>query len=133
MKKYVSLFLVTLLGVIVMFQLTACGCNHDRVTTINAVPATCTQTGLTSGSRCLDCGEIVRKPQSTPAVGHKLVTQNGESATCQKTGLTDGKYCSVCGYVSIQQTVIPKSNCVEDSNGCCVTCGDILNPFKFIV
>ena len=55
-------------------------CNHS-LEIIPEVAATCTSTGLTEGSKCKHCGEIMDRQQETPKLEHNFV---------------DGK-CEVCG------------------------------------
>ena len=73
-----------------------------------AVEPTCTQTGLTEGSHCSNCGEIFSAQQPIPAKGHSAVTDPAVPATCAKTGLTEGAHCSVCGEVLVRQETVPK-------------------------
>ena len=46
-----------------------CGENHTVVTD-DAVAATCTETGLTEGSHCSKCGEVLVAQDVVPATGH---------------------------------------------------------------
>ena len=55
--------------------------------TIPAVPATCTETGLTEGKQCTVCGEVIKAQETVAATGHTWA-----DATC-----TVPKTCSVCG------------------------------------
>ena len=68
---------------------------------------TCTDTGLTAGSVCGECGEILTAPEVIPAKGHTEVILPSVAATETSTGLTEGKKCSVCGMVLVEQKVIP--------------------------
>ena len=77
---------------------------HDMITD-PAVPATCTESGLTEGSHCSRCDHKVAQ-QTVPALGHDMITLPGYPATCTQNGLTSGAYCSRCDRV-IPQTVIP--------------------------
>ncbi len=74
---------------------------------LKAVEATCTETGLTAGSRCEFCGEILVEQEVIPAKGHTIVTDEAVEATCTETGLTEGSHCEVCGEVLVEQEVIP--------------------------
>ena len=58
-------------------------CTHANTEPIAAVPATCIATGLTEGSKCSDCGEILTAQEPTPLADHAY---------------TEGA-CSVCGKV----------------------------------
>ena len=39
-----------------------------------SVPATCTTDGLTEGSHCSVCGEVISPQQAVPALGHNYGT-----------------------------------------------------------
>ncbi|MBR4309275.1 MAG: metallophosphoesterase, partial [Oscillospiraceae bacterium] len=68
---------------------------------------TCTASGLTEGSRCTVCGEILIAQEVIPAKGHTEVTDKAVAATCTANGLTEGMHCSVCNTVLTAQQVIP--------------------------
>ena len=61
-----------------------------------AVSATCTTVGLTEGSHCSECNEIVKKQEEVPALGHSwdkgVITKE---PTCTETGIRTFT-CSVC-------------------------------------
>ncbi len=82
------------------------GINHT-LTDVAGKAATCTETGLTTGSKCTTCGNSMDVQETIPALGHKEATSAGYAATCTATGLTDGKYCTVCGVVTKAQQTIP--------------------------
>ena len=66
---------------------------HSPVS-IPAVAPTCTETGLTEGSKCETCGEILTPQETVPALGHAPVTIPGVEPTCTETGLTEGEKCA---------------------------------------
>jgi hypothetical protein len=72
-----------------------------------AVAPTCTKTGLTEGSHCSVCGEVLKKQKTVKALGHTKVIDKGYAATQTEAGLSDGSHCSVCGDVLEPQKVIP--------------------------
>ena len=106
------------------YVVTACGCgetktttlsldpnNHENIVVVDAVSATCTQSGLTEGEKCSACGTVTVAQQTIKAKGHTEVAVNGKEATCTQTGLTDGKKCSDCGTVTVaQQTIAAKGH-----------------------
>ena len=79
---------------------------HKAVTD-EAKAASCTRTGLTEGSHCSVCGEVLVVQTETPALGHKAVADEGKPASCTRTGLTEGSHCSVCKEVLVAQKEIP--------------------------
>ena len=64
-----------------------------------AISASCIQCGLTEGSHCSVCEEIIKEQEIVPAKGHSIIVDSAVSATCTKSGLTEGSHCSVCGTV----------------------------------
>ena len=80
---------------------------------IPAVAPTCTETGLTAGTKCSVCGEILTAQTDVDALGHKAETVAGKDATCTETGLTDGSKCSVCGETLTAQQTIPAKGHTE--------------------
>ena len=79
------------------------------VVTDKAVPATCTESGLTEGKHCSVCNEVIVKQQVVPALGHAEVIDKAVPASCTKTGLTEGKHCSRCNEVLVKQQVVSKT------------------------
>ncbi|MBR5956927.1 MAG: leucine-rich repeat domain-containing protein [Salinivirgaceae bacterium] len=73
----------------------------------SAVSATCTESGLTEGSHCSVCNEVLVKQDTTAALGHTVVVDAAIAATCTEAGKTEGKHCSVCNEMLIAQTEIP--------------------------
>ena len=95
----------------------ACSCGESYSQPINATghvavvdPAvipTCTSTGLTEGSHCSVCNEIIVAQDTVAKLGHSEVTISGYAATCTENGLTDGVKCSVCDEILVAQKTIP--------------------------
>ena len=69
--------------------------------------ATCTETGLTEGSHCAICGEVIKAQEVIPAKGHTAVTDPKVEATCTTPGKTAGVHCSVCNAIMVVQRDIP--------------------------
>ncbi|MDO4622177.1 MAG: hypothetical protein Q4B22_04415 [Eubacteriales bacterium] len=87
-------------------------CGH-KVETKPAVEATCTETGLTEGTYCSVCGEVLTEQKEVPAKGHTEVVDAAVEPTCTSTGLTEGKHCSVCNEVLVSQTEVAKKDHTE--------------------
>ena len=72
----------------------------------STVAPTCTKYGLTEGSHCSVCGEVIVAQDTIAALGHTEVVDAAVAATCTKIGLTEGKHCSVCNAVLVAQDTI---------------------------
>ena len=92
-------------------------CDHDETTPISplghttvvdaAVAPTCTATGLTEGSHCSVCNEVLVAQTTVDALGHTEAVDAAKAPTCTATGLTEGSHCSVCNEVLVAQTTVP--------------------------
>jgi len=101
-----------------------------------AVEPTCTETGLTEGSHCEVCGEVLVAQEVVPAKGHSY-EETVEDATCTETGLITN-ICSVCGDTvtevipakghAYKATAIVNATCTEDGYTVltCANCGDVV-------
>ncbi len=76
---------------------------HTEVT-LEAKEPTCTETGLTAGTKCSVCNEILVAQQTVDAKGHTEVTLPASETAEYK--LTEGKKCSVCNEILVPQTKI---------------------------
>lgn len=71
-----------------------------------AVPATCTESGLTEGSHCSVCGRIIKSQKPISPLGHIEVIDESVPRTCVENGLTEGSHCSRCGEILVEQKEI---------------------------
>ena len=113
--------------------------------TVSGKAPTCTDTGLTDGSKCSVCGDILLAQNVIPANGHvdadpkdytcdvceaDLCTNHNveillaKAPTCTENGLTEGKKCSICADVLLPQESIPALGHSYDS---VVTAPDCVN------
>lgn len=81
-------------------------CAHRETETIKGYAATCTATGLTDGTKCKKCGEILTEQTIVSVKPHTEVIDAAVAATCTATGLTEGKHCSVCSKVLVAQNTV---------------------------
>ena len=98
-------------------------CNATKTEAISATghtpvqipekPATCTEPGHTSGTKCSVCDAILSGVEVIPTTGHTEVIDVAKAPTCTETGLTEGKHCSVCNEVLVAQKVIPAKGHTE--------------------
>ena len=117
---------------------------HTEVTDKRVEP-TCTKTGLTEGTHCSVCDEVLTAQQEIPAKGHSEVIDEGTEPTCTKPGLTEGKHCSVCNEVltaqeeisakghDVEKVEAKDATCTEDGNNdyyMCRACGGVFKDEK---
>ena len=82
-----------------------------------AVAPKCEETGLTQGSHCFVCEEVLEEQQVIPATEHRdtTVVDPAVEATCTQTGLSVGSHCTACNAVLVPQEEIPvKSHSYEE-------------------
>ena len=70
---------------------------HDLVIDVPAVPATCTEAGMSAAEHCARCGARY-SARPVKALGHDILLESPVPATCTEGGLTAGSYCSRCDY-----------------------------------
>lgn len=80
--------------------------SHQNVITLEGEDATCSKQGLSEGSKCNDCGQIVAEQEVIDKLKHTEVIAEAIEATCTEDGLTEGKHCSVCNEVLVAQEVV---------------------------
>ncbi len=105
-----------------------------------AVPATCTEDGLTEGKHCQTCGEILIAQLPVAAPGHTSGTpiiENQVQATCLQPGSYDAvTYCTKCQTEVSRMTIpVPAAShnyltliCGDESQSQCVDCGTLTGP-----
>lgn len=78
---------------------------------VPAKDATCTESGLTSGTNCSVCNTVISEQKTVSAKGHTEVADAAKAATCTQSGLTAGSHCSVCkAVIKAQSTVAAKGH-----------------------
>ena len=84
------------------------------VVTDAAVEVSCGNDGLTEGSHCSTCGEVLVAQEVIPAYGHTEVADAAVAATCTTSGVTAGSHCSVCNEVFVAQETVPATGHTEE-------------------
>lgn len=79
---------------------------HPNIVRDEAVAAACTENGLTEGSHCSVCGEILMPQETVPAVGHTVAVDEAVMPTDTRPGLSEGSHCEVCGAVLAAQELL---------------------------
>ena len=142
MKNKLLAFTLLVLTIIAISTLTSCELfSHKHTVVIDErKEPTCAEKGLTEGSHCSKCGEIIVEQIVIKELDHTPVKTEKVFPTCQKTGLTAGEHCSVCGEVLVAGEEIPKVQCnyywyydiepTKTEDGLrtykCSMCGDVL-------
>ncbi len=99
------------------------------VTTDAAVAPTCTETGLTEGSHCSECNEIITAQNTVPALGHTVaIYASAIAPTCTETGVSEGKRCSVCHITLKTPTTISALGHNWNNEYVCTLCTAALIP-----
>ncbi len=107
-------------------------CEHERLTTEEAVVPTCTEDGLTDGIRCADCGKAVVAQAVIPASGH--VWDEGV-VTAEPTCTEPGERvfsCQYCRGTKVEEEAAPGHAYAEewviDREATCVDPGSKSHP-----
>ena len=96
-------------------------CEHTDIVIIPAVSPTCAKNGLSEGTKCAKCKEILVGQTVIDKLPHNTITDDAIKPTCTESGLTEGKHCLDCFEVVVDQKVIdPLGHSV--SSGVCTRC-----------
>lgn len=90
----------------------SCNGNHT-VETYSGKAATCTQAGLTDGSYCSVCGEVLCKQEPIPATGHSYGAWTQVIAATTETPGLSRRMCKLCGAEE-QKTLPMLESTIED-------------------
>lgn len=82
---------------------------HSEIVAIPGKASSCTETGLTEGSKCNACGMILKAQETIPL--HTPQRVPGKAPTCKEKGMTDGTICSACKTVLVAQSEIAVVSC----------------------
>ena len=96
-----------------------------------AVAPTCTETGLTEGSHCSECNEIIVAQEEISALGHDY-SINEVAPGCLFGGYVEHT-CTVCAHSYKENEVDPKGHTPGAAATCtmpqvCSVCSTLLNP-----
>ena len=73
-----------------------------EIEVLEAVAATCTETGLSEGARCSRCGEILAEQEQTPALGHLLLMTEDSRESCTDDGILTRR-CERCDHTETKE------------------------------
>lgn len=91
--------------------------------TVPGKAASCTGEGLTDGTECAVCGEVLLAQEVIPALGHREEIIPAVAAACTQAGLTEGRRCALCGEILLQQETVPTLGHSYEK-GACLLCGE---------
>ncbi|MBQ3257257.1 MAG: leucine-rich repeat protein [Oscillospiraceae bacterium] len=110
-------------------------CFHKNITVLPAVAPTCTETGLTEGKICADCGELLTPQDAVPILDHDYVEVKRTEATCSTSGSLE----FVCTRDRNHRYIkfLAPTGVHSYENGFCTMCGEeepavMENPFTDI-
>lgn len=92
---------------------------HNSKTTIPAVDATCTKTGLTEGKKCSVCGTITVAQQTVAKKAHTYTSSVTTQPTCTKDGIKT--YKCACG-ASYTEAIAKKAHTIVIDKAVSATC-----------
>ena len=99
-------------------------CKHTNYVIDYAESATCVKEGLTAGSHCKDCGEILVAQQVIEKLPHIEIKGEYIAPTCGNPGYSGGIYCEFCSKEIEKPTEIPRLEhaLIADAPGYAATC-----------
>ncbi len=112
MKRFlfIILLLITVIGLASCDNPSSDTPHEHTAVVLSAIPATCTETGLSEGKKCSSCNEIIVAQETIEKLPHTEETIPAVTASCTTDGLTEGKKCSVCNEILVAQEVIKASH-----------------------
>ena len=99
-----------------------CAVNGHTIIIDEAVEPTCTETGLTEGSHCSNCGYVIVEQNIIGNLGHTEIIDPAVEETCTTNGKTEGSHCSACGDIIIEQETISMHHTEVVDEGYDATC-----------
>ena len=119
MKKQLLFFVLLLVFIL---ALTACFKKEHTHTPVTdaAIDATCLESGLSEGSHCADCGEVIVAQETVPAIGHEYSVTVKEP-TCSEEG-ANVHTCVRCSDTYSTDSVAKISHRFGE-DGICLGCG----------
>jgi len=91
--------------------------------TVGGKAATCTESGLTDGVKCADCGEILTAQQEIKALGHDRVSHDAKAPTCTAIGWSAYETCSRCDYSTYSELPMTAHSYDDEYDAECNSCG----------
>ena len=90
-------------------------CRHNKSQVLVKSDPTCSKYGISKGSACEDCEEILSPQTTVEVLAHTVEVIPSVAATPTRPGLTEGKYCSVCKVILQQQEIVPALSRVPEN------------------
>ena len=101
-------------------------CRKHVPQTVEALLPDCNSPGLTEGSVCAVCNEILVAQEEVPALGHDVVIDPAIEVSCVADGKTAGAHCSRCEKLLELQRITARCSGHRYENGACTVCGEAI-------